>query len=97
MRFVISLLLGLAVLVLAAVFGSLNDQPVTVNTLLASYEMRLAYVLLITFLAGCLGGVLLAAGALLRMRLDLKRARGELALKDKELTGLRTLPVRDAI
>lgn len=96
MRLAITILMGLAVLLLAAVFGSLNDQVITVNLLLASYPLRLAYVLMAAFVFGCLAGLLLASGSWLRMRIEVRRMRAELAVKDRELTELRTLPARDS-
>lgn len=97
MRVVITLVLGLAVLVLAAAFGTLNDQVVSVNYFLASRELKLAFLLAIAFGAGCVAGLLLAGGGLFGLRMEVRRARAELKLKDKELNELRTLPVRDAL
>ena len=96
MRLVLTLLIALAVLLVAAVFGAVNDAPVTVNYLLGIAELRLAYALLCAFGVGLLFGGLLASAALLRQRIGLKRTHSELAVKTRELNELRTLPVRDS-
>lgn len=96
MRLILTLVIAIAVLLAAAVFGSFNDQPVVVNTVLATHELRLAYALLIAFALGIVVGLCFAGATLWRARVELKRARGDVALKDKELNELRTLPVRDS-
>lgn len=96
MRLVLTLIFALVVLLIAAVFGSVNDALVTVNYLLGIAELRLAYALLFAFGLGLLFGGLLASAALLRQRVGLKRTHSELAAKTRELNELRTLPVRDS-
>lgn len=95
MQWILMSVLGLAVLLVAAAFGALNDQVVVVQYFLGSRELRLASLMALVFGAGCLVGLGLAGGSLLGLRLALKRCQGELAMKNKELDELRTLPIRD--
>ena len=97
MRWVLMSVLGLAVLLAAAAFGALNDQLVTVQYFLGSRELRLASLMALVFGAGCLIGLALAGGGMLSLRLALKRSQAELAMKNKELDELRTLPIRDGL
>ncbi|MBI2379157.1 MAG: DUF1049 domain-containing protein [Gammaproteobacteria bacterium] len=97
MRWVLMSVLGLAVLLAAAAFGALNDQMVVVQYFLGSRELRLASLMALVFGTGCLIGLGLAGGGMLSLRLALKRSQAELAMKNKELNELRTLPIRDGI
>lgn len=81
----VRLLALIAVAVLAGLFAAVNPQPVRVNFLIGSGELRLAYLLLAVVAAGMAAGWLAAlpqrwrsARELRRLRLRHQRLEGEL-------------------
>lgn len=88
-------LLLLAIVLLGSTFATLNLQSVTVNYYVAQRTMPLALVLTLSFLSGCILGLLIGFWMLLKSKVKNFRARQRLNMIEKELENLRTIPLRD--
>ncbi|QUN04416.1 LapA family protein [Shewanella yunxiaonensis] len=72
--FIATILLAL-LFVLALIFGSRNEQVVTISYFVAQGEYRLPIVLAVVFLAGFLVSWIIAFYYILRLKFSLKSAR----------------------
>ena len=95
MRAILQFLLVILFLGLTAAFAALNDGIITMNYFIGEAEIRLTYLLLACIIFGSLMSLLLVSGNYLKMRLELRRLRNAVSLKNQELSNLRALPVKD--
>lgn len=87
----------LSVFVVGAWFASLNTSPVSLEFLVGSAQMSLAAALLLAFLFGMLVGYLGSLATAWRQLRKARRARRERQALQKEVDGLRKLPLRDPV
>ncbi|NKF22694.1 LapA family protein [Solimonas marina] len=90
---IVLLVVLLIILVLGASIGYFNAQPIHFNYLFGSAEFPLIAVLIAAFSIGILLTLLVVAGRLLTMRMELGRLRKQLREAEGELRTLRNLPV----
>jgi len=89
--FLVILLLGLT-----AAFAALNDGVININYFIGENDVRLTYLLLASVIFGSFMTLLMLSGKYLKMRLELKKLRKTVNLKNQELSNLRELPVKDS-
>ncbi|MFZ5492538.1 MAG: LapA family protein [Pseudomonadota bacterium] len=82
------LLTLIGVAVLAGLFASVNTQPVSVNYLIGSGELRLAYLLLVVVAIGMLVGWLASLPRRWRSGRELRRLRAQHKRLEGELQAL---------
>lgn len=90
-----SLILCLVVLV-GVVFAVLNAQPVLLNYYFGTREMPLSLVFILALIVGSVLGILASISLLIRSRREMQKLRKAAKLAEKEVTNLRSLPIRDA-
>lgn len=90
-------LLLLVVIFMGSTFAALNLQTVSVNYYVAARTMPLALLLVFTFAAGCIIGLLIGFWLLIKVKLKYFRVSQRLVLVEKELENLRTLPLRNTV
>jgi uncharacterized membrane protein YciS (DUF1049 family) len=97
MRVVLRILLGVAVVALAAALIVENsEQEVTVRLLVMQFTgVRVWLVIVGSLLAGATLTGLACSWPIVRYRLRLRKARQRIAELEQELHGLRTLPLGD--
>ncbi|MFA5937979.1 MAG: LapA family protein [Sinimarinibacterium sp.] len=81
------------VLVLGASIGYFNAQPVSFDYLLGVWEIPLIAVLIAAFSAGVVLTLLVVAGRILSLRLEVRRMTRQIREHEIELRNLRNLPV----
>jgi uncharacterized integral membrane protein len=79
---------------LSSVLTKLNAHETTFNYYLASVDMPLSLLLLLTLICGALFGLLLTIGMMLSERTEKNRLRHTLKLRDEEIRNLRDIPIR---
>ncbi len=89
------LILCLVVFV-GVVFAVLNAQPVLLNYYFGSREMPLSLVFILALIVGSVLGILASISLLIRSRREMQKLRKAAKLAEKEVTNLRSLPIRDA-
>lgn len=96
MRRLIGFLVVLAIVLFGLSFALLNQDAVRLDYYLGVATLPLSLALVLALIIGALLGTGAALAIVLRLRGQLARARRQLSNAEKELTGLRTQPVRDS-
>ena len=94
MRLVIYLLF-LAVFLVCTGFAVINAEPVTVNYYFGQKSLALSLTLLLAMCAGAILGVIFTLGMMVKSRREMSGLRKQLRLKEKEISNLRAIPIRD--
>ena len=94
MKRALVMILLLTVAVCASVLSRLNIVPVTFNFYFGTVELSLALLLLSTFCAGTLIGLLLTLGIAHAARSERSQLRRTLKLRDQEIRNLRDIPIK---
>jgi uncharacterized membrane protein YciS (DUF1049 family) len=92
---IITTLLALIIIGLAAAFSYLNAGPVSIDYLLGQSEIRLHWLLYIALVSGWLLGILSLIGPLVRLAASRRRLREQVRVMETELDNLRRLPISD--
>ncbi len=88
-------LLGVVILVLLGVtFSCLNAQPVLINYYVGTHSFPLSLVIVFSLASGVLLGLVIGLSAYLMAKAELARLQRHLRLVEKEVSHLRTLPLR---
>ena len=95
MKRIISFIIILILVLTGILFAVLNSQNVQLNYYFGSKDMALSLLLIITIIFGTLLGILVSAGHLLRARHDISRLKKTIQLAEKEVSNLRTIPIKD--
>ncbi len=94
MKTILYLCVLLAVVVFGLTFAHKNPGDVAISYYGFSGEWRLIIVLLVTFIAGALFGLLLTAISNLKVRRQLSQAKREIKKTSKELSAAKSLSVK---
>ncbi|HFE39582.1 MAG TPA: LapA family protein [Gammaproteobacteria bacterium] len=92
---VLSYLFLLVVLILSLTFTSINVQSVQINYFVGSHEAPLALVLGATLIVGALFGALVMMRPIMRLKLRSSKLRRAIRNNEKEISILRTLPLKN--
>lgn len=85
----------IVLLLLVLAFALLNADPVVLNYYLGSSKVPLSILLVFSFALGCILGLALSMGWYLRSKWQNRKLHQRLELAEKELTNLRTMPLKD--
>lgn len=96
MKRIISFVAILLLVLTGILFAVLNSQYVQLNYYFGSKDLALSLLLIITIIFGTLLGILVSAGHLLRARHDISRLKKSVQLAEKEVSNLRTIPIKDS-
>jgi lipopolysaccharide assembly protein A len=92
---ILAFLFILLVLVFGLFFGLLNAEPVHVDYYFGSRDLPLSLVLVLMLVIGALAGAFAGLSIVLRTKREVYRLRREVRLAEKELTNLRSLPIKE--
>lgn len=95
MRRLFGLILTILLILIGVSFSYLNSQQVTINLFVANYHLALSLLLTVTLVIGILFGVVLTSIKFFRLRRELKKLKHRLLVTEKEISNLRTIPVKD--
>lgn len=95
MRVLLQFLAIIIILVIASAFAALNDQVLNLNYFLGYVDTHLNFVIIISFILGALFSLALLSVTILQGRLERRRLRKALELRNQELTNLRELPTKE--
>ncbi len=82
-------------LLLVLSFALLNASPVDINYYVGNSRLPLSLLLVISFGVGCLIGLIITISWYWHARWEGHKVAKKLALAEKELTNLRTMPLKD--
>ncbi len=92
---VLSAILILVVLVLTISFSVINAHSVVINYYFGTSELPLALLLVLAVVAGALLGVAAVITMVLRLRLEVARLRRNAKITEKEISNLRSMPLKE--
>ena len=95
MKRILTLLLVLIMILFGVVFAVLNAEPVELNYYFGTLHLPLSLVLVAILALGAFLGVFASMSWLLRAKREVARVRRSAALAEKEITNLRSSPIRD--
>jgi lipopolysaccharide assembly protein A len=90
---ILLILLLVAVLVLGATVGYFNAQTVRFDFLFGAWDLPLIALLIAAFTLGVLIALVVAAGRIFALRLEIRRLRQRVHNHEAELRSLRELPL----
>ncbi|MBV1911176.1 MAG: LapA family protein [Kangiellaceae bacterium] len=88
-------ILFILVLVISALFFAQNDASVEINYFGGNINLPLNWVLVSVFIGGLLTGFGFLFSNLISTKIRLANARRSLAIKEKEVSNLRSLPIKN--
>jgi len=91
----ISIFFIVVILLLVALFTSLNADPVSLNYYLDKVEQPLALILVATFVVGALIGLLSSVVVILSARREVSKLRKQIKQTEQEVLNLRSIPIKD--
>ncbi len=97
MRALIGLVLGIAFLLIGALFTGANDSMITFDYLIGDLQWPVSYLLLSAFATGLISAMVIMLPVYLRWKSETIRLQRRLNQQAKELKNLRIMPVQDAI
>ena len=88
-------LLFFVVLLICVGFAVINAEPVAVSYYFGTLLAPLSLIVVIAIIAGAILGVVAGLGMVLKAKRETSGLRKELRLKEKEVSNLRAIPIRD--
>ena len=95
MKRIIIISILLIVTLLGLSFALMNADSITLNYYFGKIEAPLSLVMVIVLALGAVMGVLASMWAVLAQKRELAKIRKAVKLTEKEITNLRSLPMRD--
>jgi putative membrane protein len=92
---IVSYIVLLLIIVLGVSFATLNSGLVSLNYYVSQKTMPLSLLLVSVFATGCLLGLLIGLGIVVRLKLKNYRLRRRLKFAEKEVINLRSIPLQD--
>ncbi len=88
-------ILLLAVIVIGVTFAALNHHDVSINYYVGQRVLPLSFLLVISFTAGSLLGLLVGFWLLIKIKIKNYRLNQHLKVAEKEIENLRAIPLQD--
>lgn len=79
---------------LGVTFAALNAEPIALNFYIGNYTLPLSLLLAITLILGCMLGLITALRLYFKLKTENLRLSHRLKLAEKELSHLRTIPLK---
>ncbi len=92
---ILSLAILLIVLLLGLSFAVLNADSISINYYLGEQEIPLSIALVLALVLGALLGILASLSVILRQRTRISMLNRTVTMTEKEITNLRSLPIKD--
>lgn len=92
---IVYLFIFLVLVILGIVFAVLNAEPVKLNYYFGSKEVALSLILVLAMIVGAILGVIASASMIISNRREVMKLRKSVELAEKEVTNLRSIPIRD--
>lgn len=96
MKRILSTIVIFLLVLTGILFAVLNSQTVQLNYYFGSKEIALSLLMIVVIILGTLLGILVSVGHILRARHDISRLKKNIQLAEKEVSNLRTIPIKDS-
>ncbi len=94
---IISYFFLLVIILFGMTFATLNSESVTINYYFGQSTLPLSLLLVLVFALGCLIGMVVGFGLLIKSKLSNYRLRQRFNLAEKEIENLRAIPLQDKV
>jgi len=88
------ILFSLILLVTGISFAVLNAEPVTLHYYFGDMEIPLSLTIISAIISGAILGIIASAGIIIKMKRENSHLRKKNELTEKEITNLRTMPIK---
>ena len=95
MKRIVSFIVVLAIVVVGILFAVLNAEKVGFDYYFDKTEIELSKILVITLVIGAILGIFASLGMLIRARREISKIKKSAALAEKEISNLRSIPLKD--
>lgn len=92
---ILTYIILLIIILLGITFATLNHNEVVINYYVGQRSLPLSILLVLSFVAGCVIGLLMSLAILLKLKLKNYRLRQQLKVTEKEVENLRAIPLQD--
>lgn len=92
---IISYFFLIVIVLFGMTFATLNSESVTINYYFGQSSLPLSLLLVLVFAFGCLIGMIVGLGLLIKTKILNYRLRQRLSLTEKEIENLRAIPLQD--
>ena len=92
---IVYLFIFLVLVIFGIVFAVLNAEPVNLNYYFGSKEVALSLILVLAMIVGAILGIIASASMIISNRREVMKLRKSVELAEKEVTNLRSIPIRD--
>lgn len=89
------IIFSLVLLIIGILFAVLNAEPVTLHYYFGDKNLPLSLIIISAIIIGALLGIVASAGIIIKLKRANSRLRKVSELSEKELTNLRTMPIKD--
>lgn len=89
-----------SIFILVLVLGGLslavvNTESVTLNYYIGTLTLPLSMALVVSLAVGALLGIIVSMGVVMRLKMENAHMRRSLQVKEREVSNLRSLPIKD--
>lgn len=88
------ILFSLILLVTGILFAVLNAEPVMLHYYFGDMEIPLSLTIISAIILGAILGIIASAGIIIKLKRENLRVRKTSELAEKEITNLRTMPIK---
>ena len=89
------IIFSLILLVIGILFAVLNAEPVILHYYFGDKQLPLSLVIISAIVIGAILGIIASAGVIIKLKHENSKLRRLSELSEKELTNLRTMPIKD--
>ena len=89
------IIFSLVLLVTGILFAVLNAEPVILHYYFGDVEIPLSLTIISAIISGAILGIIASVGIVIKLKRENSRLRKTSELAEKELTNLRTMPIKD--
>ncbi|MDH5408776.1 MAG: LapA family protein [Gammaproteobacteria bacterium] len=96
MKKIMSSVFFLVLVLFGIIFAVLNSDMVALNYYFDTQQVPLSLIMLLSMIIGTVIGVLVSMAQLLKARRDVSKLKKQVQLAEKEVSNLRTIPIKDS-
>ncbi len=92
---IVSMIFYLFLIIIGVSFSVLNAKSLELNLYFQTFSLSIPLLILIAFSAGLLWGLTFFIFRYMRLKMTLTRMKSQLALSEREVKNLRSIPIQD--
>ena len=86
----------MTLMMISLAFAALNSKTVVVNLYWQTYNLPLAFIMIVCIGVGLLFGILVLLGRYWHLRCLYSRCKNQVSILEKEIKNLRSIPIQDS-